>query len=174
MSQITESLQRRERTAQFMWTGFILVFFLVQAVLWAVAITFTANDPSHAVVSGYDEKALNWDQEKARLLKSEQLGWQSRLMIDSAADIRGNRAVTLELVDQNSQPVSGATIDLAGFHRARAGEKQKIQLTEINDGVYSGQIRIQKPGHWQFDGSATLGDDTFLVAERVTINRAVN
>ena len=124
------------------------------------------------MVAGYDEKALNWDEEKARMLKSQRLGWQATVLVDSAADIRGNRAITLQLSDQDQQPITGAQVELTAFHRARVANKQQIELSEINDGVYAGQLQVNKGGNWQFDGSATRGDDTLLLAERVIIGRS--
>ena len=59
------SIENKEKTAQLMWTGFILGFFVIQAIIWIIAISITARDASHAVVAGYDEKALKWDDQKA-------------------------------------------------------------------------------------------------------------
>ena len=38
----TCELEQKEKTAQLVWTGFILMFFFVQAIIWIVAITLTA------------------------------------------------------------------------------------------------------------------------------------
>ena len=78
----TIAVEQKEKTAQFVWTGFILLFFVIQAIVWTVAISITTRDPSHAVVAGYDEKALNWDDEKALRLASANLGWQAEIVID--------------------------------------------------------------------------------------------
>ncbi len=51
------TIEERERSAQFLWMGFIISFFAIQAVIWTFALIMTSNDKSHAVVAGYDEKA---------------------------------------------------------------------------------------------------------------------
>ena len=152
-----------------MWVGFILSFFLIQAVIWTIAIWVTATDQSHAVVAGYDEKALLWDEEKARRAASARLGWQSNLDIDSDSDIRGFRQVTFEIRDANEMPVKQATIEMTAFHRARVAQRQLITVSEAGDGIYTGQVQVRKSGLWQFDGWARKGDDTFLINERQTL-----
>jgi nitrogen fixation protein FixH len=166
MSHSTEELARKEATAKFVWTAIILSFFLIQAIIWVVAITLTANDKSHAVVAGYDERALNWDDEVALRTASKKLGWRSELTIDSASDIRGIHNITLKLQDSDESPVANASVQLTVFHRAFAGDPQKITFAEISDGVYEGKIRIRNSGRWQFTGSAQADDATFLIDEQ--------
>ncbi len=163
------AIENKEKTAQLMWTGFILIFFIVQAIIWMVAISITIRDPSHAVVAGYDEKALKWDEEKVQNLASANLGWQAEILIDSTADILGNHAITVRLDDREHSPVKDAKFEFRAFHRALAGQPQPILLSEINDGVYAGQIQIRKSGLWQFEGVAQKGDDTFLIDQRLSL-----
>ena len=166
MNNLTTTIEQKEKTAQFLWTGFILIFFVIQAIIWAVAITLTANDKSHAVVASYDERALNWDEEVAQRNASVQLGWQANLFIDSAADIRRFHVITLQIRDSDQAPVSGASIELVAFHRALAGEPQRVALAEIGDGVYSGKIQVRKSGLWQFEGKAIRADEVFLIDDQ--------
>ena len=169
MYQSTPTIEQREKSAQLMWTGFILMFFLIQAVIWTVAISATANDRSHVVVAGYDEKALMWDEEKALRAASVRLGWRAEISVSSGGDIYGIRNVTIKLQDANQTPIEKATLELTAFHRARAADRQQIEVSELSHGVYSGMIRIQKSGPWQFDGIAKKGDDTLLISERQSI-----
>lgn len=174
MNQTSNSIAQKERTAQLIWTAVILSFFLIQAVIWIFAISVTANDQSHAVVAGYDEKALLWDDEKARRLASAELGWQAELVVDSTSDIRGYRTLTVNLIDAKisdatKSPVEKAKVELTAFHRGRAAVKQQISLTETEDGVYVGRIQIHKGGQWQFEGTATRGEHTFMINDRQSI-----
>jgi nitrogen fixation protein FixH len=173
MTNPAPTLEQKEKTAQLVWTGFILSFFLIQAVIWTVAFSVTANDQSHAVVAGYDEKALLWDEEKARRTASAQLGWQSELVVNPASDIRGFREVTFILHNANNSPITDATVELTAFHRGRAAQRQLVRFSELSDGVYAGQVQIRKTGLWQFDGVARKGDEAFIISQRQSI-KAVN
>jgi len=169
MTQLSPTMKQQEKSAQLMWLGFILMFFLIQAVIWTVAISATANDRSHVVVAGYDEKALNWDEEKALRAASARLGWQSEIVVGSDSDIYGFRNVTIKLLDAHQAPMENAIVQLTAFHCARAAEPQIVNVSELSNGIYSGMVRIRKSGRWQFDGSVTKGHDTLLINERLSI-----
>jgi nitrogen fixation protein FixH len=97
------------------------------------------------------------------------LGWRAEISVSSDSDIYGFRNVTISLQDANQAPIEKATIELTAFHRARAAEPQAVNVSELSNGIYSAMVRVQKSGLWQFDGSATKGDDTLLINERQSI-----
>ena len=166
--------QPGERTAQFMWTVFILGFFMIQAVIWTVAITLTSGDKSHAVVASYDERALNWDEEVKRRNESEKLGWNFNLLVDPNGDIKKRHAVTLKLTDADANPVEGATLELKTFHRGQAGDPQNVSFEEIAAGTYKSQIQIDKAGLWQFEALASVGDKQFFINDQQYLGSKVH
>lgn len=159
----------QEKTAQLVWTAFILMFFVLQAILWTFAISMTAGDSSHAVVAGYDEQALRWDEVKKLQQSSDILGWHCILNVDSSADIHENRVVTLQLLDRENGPVSNASMNVKAFHRGAAAEVQLLKFKEVASGVYSTSVRISKFGKWRFSGSATVGDSNFLIEQQTEV-----
>jgi nitrogen fixation protein FixH len=161
-SPLPEALAQREATARLLWTGGIIAFFVIQAVLWTVAITLTSQDPSHVVLEGYDQRALNWDSWQETVRASAALGWKAELQIGESANVTGQRDLTLRLVDRNGQPVSAAAIDLKLFHRARAAEAETFRLQELLPGEYVTSFRPQHAGIWKFEITATKGTDKFL------------
>ncbi len=170
MNKPSLEIQRRERTARFLWTVLILMFFMIQGVIWTVAIYATSRDSSHAVVAGYDEQAMHWDEVKLRRQTSAALRWEADIKVDSAGDIHGNRIVTLSLKDQNQLPLESAVVKLVAFHRGRAAEPQNLSLKPVAPGIYSGNVRVRKIGNWQFSGSAISNEDQFLIEQQITLN----
>jgi hypothetical protein len=166
---ITET-KKRELKAQLLWTALILMFFLIQGVIWTVAIGMTAQDKSHAVVAHYDEQALNWDEVKQQRQASEALGWQANIQVGETSDVQGNRVITLSLKDENQVPLENAAIELVAFHRARAAEPQNVLLNSVAPGVYSGNILVQKSGRWQFSGSAKSEEHQLLIEQLINLN----
>ena len=166
MSQITTTLEYKEKSAQFLWTLFILGFFLIQAIIWSIAITWTLNDRSHAVVAGYDEKALLWDEQRAQQRASAKLGWRAGLHVDPVSDVRNQHIISLTITDAQDAPIAGASIELAAFHCARAGEPQQIELVETGEGIYAGTIRVGKTGLWQFEGQVNHRDGVLRIQEK--------
>ena len=163
------NLQQREQAAQFLWTSLILGFFLIQATLWTVAITFTANDRSHAVVSDADYQSLHWDEAQALRRASAALGWQVKIQIGNRADLTKRRSLQVSLADRDGRPLEGATINLSAFHCGLAADVQILKLQPAGDGKYFGDIKIGKSGRWQFDGLADLADNQFVICERVQV-----
>jgi nitrogen fixation protein FixH len=170
MTTIAPNIKKQERTAQLLWTAFVLMFFVLQAILWTVAISITAGDKSHTVVAGYDEQALQWDEVKQLRAESKKLGWGADLKVDTKSDIRGDRVVTLCLKDKSESPVEGASVQLKAYHRGRAAEKQLLVLKAVAPGVYSGTVRVQNSGQWLFVGTASKGDSQFLIDQRFNLN----
>lgn len=165
----TAAYPANEKKAQFIWTGFILMFFVLQAILWSVAITFTANDPSHRVVAGYDEQALGWDEQRALQAASDALAWRLTATVDPAGDIYRNRDVSLAVQDASGQPVTGLVVTVEGYHRGRAAEVMKLTWNEVEPGRYVTSVPVHYPGRWQFSGTMARGDDTRIVEEALSI-----
>ena len=162
-----------EKTAQLVWTGIILQLFLIQAVIWTIAISITASDVSHAIIPDYDRAAMSWDQTRAEHRQSLELGWQARLSFDPDADIRSQRRLQLELRDSELRPIEQAVVEIDIFHCGHAAEVQRLTLLEAAPGTYWGLVRIAYPGHWQISGTATRQQAKFIIQQRhhLTIER---
>jgi hypothetical protein len=169
MTNMNIAMERREKTAQLKWGVFLLMFFLIQAVIWTVAISVTATDQSHAVVAGYDERALLWDEEKARMVASELLGWKAGITVAESADLRQFRELQLKLVDREGVPIENAIVKLTVFHKAWAAQPQDLVLSEVAGGIYQGNLQVRKSGKWQFNGTITQLESLFLVEQTQTI-----
>ena len=170
MNMTTTAHQQKEQTAQLAWTGMIIAFFVIQAILWIVAISYTANDSSHVVLTDYEQKSLHWDEDQAIKRASAALGWKTDLKIDEQADIVGNRAVRLRLLDRGSQPIPGVgTIELVAFHRGQAAVVHQLKLQQTEPGTYLGTLQVRKSGRWQFSGTVRSGEQQFLLEEQQTI-----
>ena len=157
-----QALQEREAVAQLAWTTGIIAFFGVQAILWSVALFLTSNDPSHAIVEDYDKKAMNWDAQRKAEEASRKLGWTCE--ISPSEPLKNNdrqRMVEIRLRNRTDEPISGATVSVRAFHKARAAHPIEKQLTEANAGVYSGILEMPKEGQWQFEVTAILGEDHY-------------
>lgn len=164
------ALQSKEKTAQLLWTVFILMFFVIQAIIWTFAISITSRDSSHAVVAGYDEQALSWDEVKQERAASKALGWTTEIKVDPTGDIRGNRVITIVVTDRKNRPVENATVQLDAYHRGRAAEVQCVEFNEVGQGVYSSEIQIRQSGAWVFDGTVSVENRRLLIQQTIQLN----
>ena len=161
---------QNEKSAQFVWTGFILLFFLVQAIVWAIAISITSGDSSHAVVAGYDEDALKWDMNKKIQQASDSLGWKLNIDIKSDADVKGNRSAVFSITDANGKPVRDASLNVRAFHCGHAANSQALKFNEASAGEYHTTLRTRYSGQWQFEGFAEYDANLLMIDKRISIN----
>ena len=178
MSQLTAKIpasdvQHRERKAQLIWTGFILAFFVLQAILWAVAITITSNDPSHAILPSYNEPSMSWRDEYALQHENQKLGWKIDLDVRAQGNVPANQTVILTLLDRDDQPLDGGRVELTAFHRARAGRPQQIAMAADGEGRYMGQLGVRKTGSWKFNGKIELNGETYVIEETMMLETAI-
>lgn len=176
-------VQQQEQLARFLWTGFILMFFAVQAIIWTIAILMTSNDSSHAVVRDFEAKSALPPSRAERTDANRALGWKTTLKVLSAsnkqtgtnqvgtnqAGTQGPAEVELTLTDQNSSPIEIPSIDLTAFHCARAAEVQSIKLSPHQPGIYRGTMQLNKSGQWQFDGLIQREKETYFFGERLSL-----
>lgn len=168
-TQITANIKQKEKSAQRLWIGFILVFFILQAILWTSAIRLTSNDLSHAIHPDYGQKALHWDQQVALQRASDQLQWTAQLSVAGSIESGVSPMLTLTITDDDNRPVLDATVELSAFDRARASERFSIQLNPTSPGVYTALLPATAPGRWQFQGTATQNDSVFIIDQQHSV-----
>jgi nitrogen fixation protein FixH len=165
-----DSFAQREAAARLLWTAGIIGFFVIQAILWTVAITLTFQDPSHAVVEGYDQRALNWDAWQNALRASEALGWSGKLEISPAPQLDGRRDLYLQLTNRDGVPLTGATATIRIFHRARASEAITVPLQEVSPGSYVAEFQAQHSGRWTLELIALKSEQRYLEEFRMELD----
>lgn len=170
-SAISSQPQKREFTAQLAWTAFILLFFIIQAILWTVAISATSQDSSHAVVSGYDQQALHWDEVKRRRSASNKLGWKATASFGGSTDVADIRVVSVQILNAQDQAVSDAQVEVKVFHRGHAADVHVMKFTCQGDGVYQSKMPVCHDGWWVFDGTAKVDDAEYLIDTTIQFKR---
>jgi nitrogen fixation protein FixH len=159
-----EVRHRDEIRARRRWLTFIVGIFVAQAALWAYAITLVASDASHAVVSEYDQRALDWDRHMQRRQRSAALGWSASIAIEPGPG--EDRVIVVGLADARARPIPDAEVEVALFHQARASERITLLLRPDGHGRYHGVAPMTHDGHWRFELLARRGEDE-LVLQRV-------
>ncbi len=158
-SALLQVVDEQERRARRRWLGFIGAFFVLQGALWAVVLTLVHDDPSHAVVPDYHERAVHWDEARAKKARSRALGWTV-----AAAPASGG-GLDVRLLDRGGQPVAGARVRGVVFHGARAGRPQTLDMTEVAPGRYHMAVRVDRPGRWHLRVEAERGADEVFQAD---------
>lgn len=156
-----EQLETRSRRR---WLGVVTTFFILQAMLWAAALTLVSDDPSHAVVSSYGSRALDWDTQRQEEARSAALGWEVKIRVDALPSHQRRGMVHVELEDPRTGPVDADRVALTMFHHASAAHRQELALQAESAGRYQGVAQVDRAGRWRFELRATRGDDEFVLA----------
>jgi len=162
---LSEELRAREALAQMIWTVGIVGFFGVQAIVWAVAITLTHNDPSHAVVADLDERVDSWERRRKAQSASQQLGWQAEISVAPQADSLGQRMIEVRVLDAQGQPVELDELQLSLFHRARVAERRELDFQPLAAGHWQASALMRRSGRWRFSGQAIRDQQRLLIQE---------
>lgn len=152
-----------EAWARRRWLTFILAIFVAQAALWVVALWLVSDDPSHAIVSDYDERALRWDEHLRKRQASAALGWSADLAVD--ADAGTERPLLVTLTDAEGQPISDAEVELTLFHQARAAERTTVSAASVGEGRYVATVPMARPGKWRIELVARRGEAELVLGQ---------
>lgn len=158
--------QASETRARQRWMAFVVGIFVSQGALWVFAISMVANDSSHAIVSDYDQRALDWDDHVRRQRESASLGWSASIDLESPSAHRDGRVLVVKLADAQAQPIADADVEVTLFHQARAAERTTLALQPDGLGRYEGVAPMNRRGKWRLELLARRGGDE-LVLERM-------
>jgi nitrogen fixation protein FixH len=117
------------------------------------------DDPSFVVEDDYYQKAVSWDVKMAEDRENARLGWAVNLSLRSARSAPSTAVV--DLADSAGAGIAGANVKLLAFHNARASDVQSVTLRERAPGSYEGELRLTRPGLWEFRVSAARSMDRF-------------
>ncbi|QDT62996.1 FixH family protein [Calycomorphotria hydatis] len=162
-----------ELKARTIWGGVIFGLLGLQAFMLFVATFLAISGNRDAVIPDYYDRAMHWDESKAALQASEQLGWSVELVVPDTADLFGNRVLTASLTDAAGNQVTAACGTLMAFPHSNAAETQQLDWREAGEatGIYHATVRMQRPGLWEVRMKFTKGEDTFLSTEQLNIPR---
>lgn len=162
-----------ETRAKLIWGGMVVGFLSLEIVMCLVAITLSSGDESFAVVPGYHEQALQWDETRAAAQASDSLGWSDIVVAGPTADLLGRRPMIIGLKDRNGTPISGSTVEAVLFHHARAGDVQSITFKETAEpGTYEAIAEMRRAGLWEVRIDAKRGNEHFMSTRQLEVGRS--
>jgi nitrogen fixation protein FixH len=159
-----------EAKSRLIWVGLIAGALGTHVILCVVTATIATSDPSFAVVPGYHQQALRWDEKLAADRAGAALGWSAEVVPGSTADVLGRRAVVVTLRDRDGRPVTGANVEANVFHHARAAEAHTVSFAETADaGTYAATTEMRRAGLWEVRLSVRRGDGRFVATQTIDL-----
>ncbi|WP_286764567.1 MULTISPECIES: FixH family protein [Rhodopirellula] len=146
-----ETQQKEERRAKRFYISLVLLLFAIQATILGTAIKLAIGDPALAVVPDYHQAALNWDESYRASLASERLGWNVDVIVSDVSDAKGQRAISVELHNQQGKSLDDLHIDAVVYRHADAGAFEAVELLSTGEGRYLGMASMPQQGLWQLE-----------------------
>lgn len=147
------------------WAPALLLGGLLGAQL--IVLTRVLHDPSFALEPDYYQKAVSWDEERARERQSRALGFQATASVRAAAS---GATLLLWLVNAQGEPVTGARLNVTAFHNARAAEVFTLSAREVSPGEYVAELGSSRPGAWELRVTARRAEEYFERTLRVELS----
>lgn len=141
----------------FPWPGLVFVLIGLNVAIVAVTVWASTGDPSFAVDARYDVKAAQWQLTADQRAASAALGWSLEVVEPTIGE-----PLRMRLSDREGAPLSAARIDVLAFHHAEARRRLNTTALEASDGVYGGDLVLDRPGRWRLEAAVTRGVDRFV------------
>jgi nitrogen fixation protein FixH len=159
--QPVSNAEKKPRRSGTFWPLFVVVLLGGQVILMLVMAYMATSDPSFAIEPDYYQKGLDWDQSAAQTRENARLGWRVRIEVGDSQGVLGERTVHCTLHDRDRQPLDGADVHLMVFPHARGNQRREIDLAGTGNGVYTGHLRFDREGLWEFRFIVNRGPLTF-------------
>ena len=157
---------RANRVAAFRWGSLVVALLFSQIFIGVAAIVLANNDPTVAVVPGYHQQAVLWDESVQLRENSRAMGWTVQ---HTTLDAPGGNQLRWAVKDRDGQEIQNLQGRVLLYHHARANEPIELKMEEHPEGVL-----LHKTGLWQVEMTLTQGSDTkrFFDMQLVDVKRA--
>lgn len=155
--------------AAVIWPGIVVALLVFQIIISGVAVVLASKDGGPVVVEDYHQRSLDWDNHRAELNASAQLGWRAVWMIEPESDAIGQRQLRVDIIDADRQPIVGADVSAVVFHHAHANQRQTLKLEEATPGCYVVKFPARWSGIWELELEAKRESNRFLLNENKEI-----
>jgi nitrogen fixation protein FixH len=145
------------------WPVFIVSIFMVSVVFMGILLSLATGDPNLEVEPDYYARAMSWDDRKALLAESEQLGWQAQF---------SHHEDELHIIvrDSTGSPV-GDSIRATVFHNAMRADAETFERTAAEAGTFTLPLASPKAGWWNVAIEVTSGEALYIEDARLQIGK---
>jgi len=143
----------------------LFLILIINIAVWNNA----SNDPSHVVIKGYYDQAVNYGETARQDSISNALGWEVgyRFIMPEATSVDAaesgyppNSRVALDIVDAQGLAVLGASVRLIAFHLAHSATPIDVDVQATDSGYFC-DLRLGPAGLWNLSLQVQKGDTLF-------------
>jgi nitrogen fixation protein FixH len=152
------------------WPLIIIGMLVCNAIAMAIIVVASSSSESHHVKENYYQEALDWDTRMAQQRANALLGWDAKVTAAAVDDEAG--ALELDLRDRYDRPITGATVVVSAYHRARAGDVEAGRMSAGAPGRYRLGIPMKRAGLWNVSVVVIDADVRFTHEQTIELVRS--
>jgi len=117
------------------------------------------------------ERSQTFNTDLAQKAAQAELGWSAQGHFEATPSVNPPRSGFIKLVmkDADGEGISGLAIDAMAKRPTHEGYDQPLSFVARGAGVYVAPITFPLAGQWDFDVTASRGDDVFKMRQRLQV-----
>jgi nitrogen fixation protein FixH len=141
--------------------GIIFVLIGMNMLIVAVTVVLSGSDRSFAVLPGYSEAALHWNDIAEAKRRSDALGWTAHAALEPVTLPDGSRPLVIHLSMADGTPVHDATVTAVVFAASMPRQRVEVVLPQTQPGRYQNTLILPARGRWHVGLAAQRGPEAF-------------
>jgi hypothetical protein len=138
------------------WAWIVVGLLGVQMAGVITMMRIAKDDPGFGIEPDYYQKAVKWDETARARASAERLGWSASATLGPVIGAGGERELRVRLEGAGGA-LAGATVRAEVFPHARSGERSRVELVELEGGVYAARVAAVRGGLWEVRLEITQG-----------------
>jgi nitrogen fixation protein FixH len=152
----------------YRWIVAVVALLLFTVSTQTYLLSRALSDPSVVAEPDYYQKAVAWDQTQAQRTQNAALGWV--LAPSASSDVSpSGRTLTVRLEDRTHTALTGATLRVVAFHKARSATRIQGALVENAEGEYVATLPLLREGLWELRFLALHDGQQFTYTEDLDV-----
>ena len=133
-----------------LWPWVIGIALALHVIGSLVFVAIATSDSSYGVEEDYYQKAVNWDEKRAQDRTNAELGWSLEFEVAPPQRPGEQPSMEVRLADGSGAPLTGATVALETFHKARSDDVIRIAIEATDEaGLSNARIPMRRNGLWE-------------------------
>lgn len=149
---------------------FVAAFAVIFAVNGTMAF-FAVDSWTGLETKNHFNQGQNYNQILDQRAKQDALGWTADFSYENipAADDPRAGQFRLKFADKAGNPINNLYIDALAMRPTHEGHDQMMIFTFRGNGTYAANTTLPLPGLWEVRYTATRGEDTYQIRQRVEV-----
>lgn len=153
---------------EIFWPGMVVAILGFSVAANVILVVKATGDGGAQIIDDYYAKGANWDDEVARVKKSDDLNWTVTATLLESGESSGTATV---IFYKDNEALTDLDVDIALKDPTRNGVVSQAKATHQGQGIYTVATELPRLGQWDIEVVAVQEAITFEDIIRVEARR---